>query len=203
MGKKTRRHQSRSCWDRAQMRARQARRSGRNPVLVALLFVMALMSIPSFSFAPASARPRSGSREDWPVSDYERGYSSQKQNAPRNHHGRYVARPSLLRLMRDLRRPAARADAEKALLGRLADADLRAWISAQVLKDRINKLSIFVRPGIPDETVFASWQAALDADNADKADAAEEATARANVLRAIVSLTSTVEDDSEPRPKKS
>lgn len=92
------------------------------------------------------------------------------------------------RLMRDLRRPAARAEAERVLLSWLPEAALRAWVSEQIRKDRINRLSIYVREGIPEAAVIAAWRAELDAEQAAKADAADDARAQAHVLRALAAL---------------
>jgi hypothetical protein len=92
--------------------------------------------------------------------------------------------------MRDLRRPAARADAERALLAFVPDADLREWVSGNIWEDRINRLSIFARPGIPDEAVIAAWRAEFDAERAARAEAEEEARGQACLLRTLAALAS-------------
>lgn len=184
--KSTRRR--RSCRELARFRAQQARRKGMNPVLVALVFVMALLSMPSIfpTPAPAPRRPRP-SGENWPVTEYERGPSWPQRRSPRRL-DRYGARPPMRRLMRDLRRPAARADAERVLLARVPDADLRSWVSEHVRKDRINRLSIFARPGIPEEAVIAAWRSELNAEQAAKQEAVDEAREQAHVVRALAAL---------------
>lgn len=153
-----------------------------NPVLVALVFVLAFLSLPSSRREPACG-------DDWPVTDYERGISGplKRQNDGADR-GRYAARPTMRRLMRDLRRPAARADAEQALLARLPDDNLRAWVLYQIGKDRISRLSVFAREGIRDEVVVTAWRAELEAERAANMEAAAEVRAQANVLRALASL---------------
>lgn len=190
MRRKTRRRKQRSCWEIACWHARQARRQGMNPVLVALVFLAALLSImPPLSFpTTAPQRRRSCSGEDWPVTDYERGYPGPELKRKGHKGDRYGARPSMRRLMRDLRRPASRADAEQALLGRLSDADLRIWVSERIANDQINRLSIFVRPGSPDEAVIAGWRSELTADQAAEDEAAEEAHVQLEMLRTLAAL---------------
>jgi hypothetical protein len=183
MGKETRRRE-RSCWQVARSRAQHTRRIGRNRFLAALVFVLVLMRILLSVPVPAPKRLRPQKPGEWPVTEYERGPAGpQRRHQPRR--DRYPARPSIRRLMRDLRRPAARADAERALLARLGDADLRGWVSDHIRKDRINRLSIYAREGIPEEAVVAAWRADLDAERAAKVEAADEAREQAHILRAI------------------
>ena len=181
--------QKRPCWQAARSRATQARRRGKNSLLVALVFVMALLSMPS-SF-PLPATPPRGQRPasagEWPVTEYERGpVGPQRRHRGRN--DRYPARASMRRLMRDLRRPAARADAERVLLARLPDADLRVWVSDHIQKDRVNRLSVYAREGIPEEAVIAAWRADLDAERAARAEAADEVRTQDHVLRALAAF---------------
>lgn len=183
MTKETRRGK-RSCWQVARSRAQQVRRRGRNRLLVALAFVLALLWVPI-------SVPRNGGRRlslgEWPVTEYERGpVGPQRRRQPRR--DRYATRPSIRRLMRDLRRPAARAEAERVLLARLPDADLRAWASNHIRKDRINRLSIYAREGIPEEDVIAAWQADLNAERASKAEASDQAQVQEHILRALAGL---------------
>lgn len=103
---------------------------------------------------------RSDADNDWPKSDYERGFSI----TPKQSRERYSEQPSLKRLMRDLQRPAARDDATKLLLARIDDAVLRGWIIEQIQDDRINRLTVYVRSGLNDATIIASWQAELNAE---------------------------------------
>lgn len=203
MAKETRRRK-RSCWQMARSRAQQARRKGRNRLLVALVFVMTLLSIPSSvpTPGPAPKRLHPPAPGEWPVTEYERGPAGPQRRQRRR--DRYPRRPSMRRLMHDLRRPAARADAERVLLARVDDADLRAWVSGHIRKARINRLSIYAREGIPEEAVVAAWQAELDAERAAKADAAEEAREQAQVLRALAAFTTKKTADRNPLdPKRS
>lgn len=186
MTKETRRGK-RSCWQVARSRAQQVRRRGRNRLLVALAFVLALLWVPVSVPVPARNGGRRLSLGEWPVTEYERGpVGPERRRQPRR--DRYASRPSIRRLMRDLRRPAARADAERVLLARLPDADLRAWASHHIRKDRINRLSIYAREGIPEEAVIAAWRADLDAERAAKVEAADEARSQNHVLRALASI---------------
>jgi hypothetical protein len=76
---------------------------------------------------------------------------------------RYRSRPSLSRLMADLRRPAARKDAAAALEARIADPAIRAWVAERVADNEINRLSIWVRPGRSEDTILAAWRGEADA----------------------------------------
>jgi hypothetical protein len=155
-----------------------------NPFLVALAFVFAFLPVPSSRRQPASG-------DDWPITDYERGVSGPLKRAHDDvGRERYVSRPTMRRLVRDLRRPAARADARQALLARVPDGDLRAWVSIQIGKGRVNRLSVYAREGIRDEIVLAAWQAELDAEQAAEADVVEEAQSQATMLRALMALAS-------------
>lgn len=176
------RRRGRSCWEAARSRARQARRKGMSPFLVALAFVLAFLSL-------SSSRRHLGSGDDWPITDYERGVSRPlKRQRDGAGSDRYIARPTMRRLMRDLRRPAARAHAEQALLARLPDDDLREWVSYQIGKDRISRLSVYAREGLRDGAVVDAWRAELDAERAAKAEAADEAREQAHAIRAVSML---------------
>lgn len=89
--------------------------------------------------------------------EYERGEFFRPRPKPPG--GRYASRPSLRRLMRDLRRPAARQDALEALLAIVSDPETRSWIVERIDDDEVNRISIFVRPGMSEEAVFAAWAA--------------------------------------------
>lgn len=154
-----RRRPQKSCMGIAQARARLAKRQKKHPILICWIFIAALLSIR----APAILVPTPRGLEsdyDWPISDYERGYSTKPK--PRE---RYIVQPTLKRLIRDLRRPAAREDALQCLLSRIDDIALRGWVIEQIREDRINRLAINVRSGLPDTAVVASWQAELDVEN--------------------------------------
>lgn len=159
------------CYEVARRRARRARRTGLNPVLVCLLFVWAFLSAPfGRNVFPAPAVGPGGRKvppEDWPVTDYERGHPGpfKRRSAPNG--SRYRVRPSLQRLMVDLRRPAARADAAAALGLRIPDNAVRAWAAERIDEEEINRLAIWVRPGRSEEAVLAAWQEEADAALAD------------------------------------
>jgi len=178
------------CYRVAMRRARRARRTGLNPVLVGLLFVLAFLSAPfERRVLPASVvRPESGkaSPESWPVTDYERGHPGPfKRRSPPNG-SRYRARPSMQRLMADLRRPAARADAAAALARRIPDPAARKWAAERIDKDEINRLAIWVRPGRSEEGILAAWQDEAEAALAEETAAGEGtdvAPDRADMLR--------------------
>ncbi|KAB2681416.1 hypothetical protein [Brucella tritici] len=157
--KKTKRRQK-SCAEIALTRARQALRQKKHPVVVCWVFITALLSISAPAMSPATLY-RSDKDNDWPISDYERGYSTSRK--PRRE--RYSEQPSMKRLMHDLRRPAAREDATQFLLARIDNVALRGWVFNQIREDQINRLALHVHPGLPDNTVIASWQAELDSEN--------------------------------------
>lgn len=167
--KKTKRRQK-SCAEIALTRARQARRQKKHPILIGWAFIAALLSIRAPVMRPATPC-RSEVDNDWPISDYERGFST----TPKQPRERYSERPSTKRLMRDLRRPAAREDAMQFLLARIDDVALRGWIIEQISEDRINRLAIHVHPGLPDSEVIASWRAELNAENTANDEAVNDA----------------------------
>ena len=168
MEKKKRRQKS--CGEIALVRARQARRQNRHPVVVGWVFIAALLSIRTPVMLPATPYP-SEADNDWPISDYERGYST----SPKPRRERYNTQPSMKRLMRDLRRPAARDAATQFLLASVDDVGLRGWIIEQIREDRVNRLAIHVHPGMPDAVIIASWQAELNAENTTDGDTINDA----------------------------
>lgn len=164
----------RGCYSVAVRRAWQARRRGLNPVIVVMAFIWAFVSAPfGEAVLPAPVTRSRGyeqrSPEDWPVTDYERGHPGPFKHRPSSGGARYRSRPSMQRLMADLRRPAARADAAAALAQRLADPSVRAWAAERIAEDEINRLSIWVRPGRSEEAILAAWQCEAEADLAEKA----------------------------------
>lgn len=155
-----RKRRQKSCWKIALARARQARRQKNHPILIGWAFIAALLSIRTPDMLPA--RPQqSDTDNDWPISDYERGVSTM----PKRPRERYSKQPSMKHLMSDLRRPAAREDATQLLLARINDVALRGWVIEQIREDRINRLAIYVRPGLSDIAVILLWKAELDAEN--------------------------------------
>lgn len=172
-----------NCHAIAKARARQARRKGSNPFLVALVFVWAFLSSalstprvvspPSRMPVPSDPGADQAAPDERPMNDYERGLAGPFRHRP-NHMRRYSARPSMARLMADLRRPAARADAAAALAVRITDPAVRAWVATKIADHEFNRLSIYVRPGRDDETILAAWRGEVDAEIEEK-----EATERA------------------------
>lgn len=157
----TKKRRQKSCAEIALTRAHQARRQKKHPVLIGWIFIAALLSVRTPVMRPATSC-RCEVDNDWPISDYERGYTT----SPKPRRERYNTQPSMKRLMRDLRRPAARDDATQFLLARIDDIALRGWIIEQIREEQINRLAIHVRPGLHDAAIIASWQAKFDADNA-------------------------------------
>lgn len=160
------------CWAAAKARARQARHRGMSPVLIWLLFVWWVLSGPVRGLPVRVLRgsqPQPANRKfeerpcDWPVSDYERGAPGHLRPR-RAGGGRYSTRPSLMRLMKDLRRPAARTEAASVLLARIPEADVREWVKERLAEDEISRLSVRVRAGWPEEDIFAAWRADMQRD---------------------------------------
>lgn len=157
----------RSCYALARRRALRARREGRHGLVVFLIFVWALFSAP-FVQPPIAAlpmpnppRPQGQCSRSGPTLGL--GQSDDVDvPAPRPPYavtGRYKTRPSLVKLMADLRRGAARKDATAELLPRIRDAATREWVAARIAELDITALAIHVRQGRPEETTFAAWQA--------------------------------------------
>lgn len=176
------------CLAIALQRARMARRQGRNRVIVMMVFLWAFLSGP-FRLPPVFQPDRglfsppmpSGHAEcaDWPITDYERGaggYLMRRRSARSSGTGRYRFRPTLAKLMRDLRRPGARKEAAAALEARIADPVAREWVAGRIAKDEINRLSIYVRPGRLEETILAAWRDEADAALAEAASSTGTAT---------------------------
>lgn len=158
MEKKKRRQKH--CGEIALTRSRQARRQKKHPILVGWIFIATLLSIRPSNSSPAMPHVDTLA-DDWPISDYERGFST----SLKPHGQRYREQPSMKRLMRDLRRPAARDEATKFLLARIDDVALRGWVIEQIRSERINRLEVHVHHSLPDTAIIASWQAELDAEN--------------------------------------
>lgn len=157
-GKEKRRQKS--CWEIALIRARQVRLQKKYPILIGWAFILALLSIRTPVMQPATPQ-QSDADNDWPISDFERGFST----TPKQPRERYSEQPSMKRLMRDLRRPAAREDAMQILLARVDDVALRGWIIAQVCQDQINRLAVHVRSGLHDSLIIELWRAELASEN--------------------------------------
>lgn len=203
------------CYEVALRRARLARRVGSGASVVWLLFVWALLSAPfARKVLPLHMPARMGgqtSQEDWPVTDYERGLSGPFKRGSFPDDSRYRVRPSLKRLMGDLRRPAARADAAAALALRIPFPEVQTWAAKRIDKGEINRLAIWVRPGRPEDAVISAWQEEANAERHEDAVAArggDVPAERADMLRVARLLdelagTETVTSEGPERPRKS
>lgn len=145
----------RSCWKAARIRVQRRRRPEGGRLIFLALVILELLSPPvsrSWLFvAPADPEPLRRPNE------YERGESFRPRNRPQ--HGRYPSRPSLARLMRDLRRPAARRDARRFLEGMIDDVITLRWVTERLDDGEVNRLAIYVRPGLSEESIFSAWSA--------------------------------------------
>lgn len=185
----------RRCHARALQRARMARRQGRNRLVALLIFIWTLLSAIASSSKGAGLPRKAPSRcprasrtpemDAWPVTDYERGLGGDVFLQPRRFvsgTGRYRSRPTLARLMADLRRPAAREDAAHALLSRISDPVTRTWAAGRIVGGEINRLSIWVRPGRTEADTLAVWRDEADAALADEQAVASPSPDRGSLL---------------------
>ncbi len=166
------------CWDVRLARARQARQRARKRragwLLMWIVFVLAFFS-PAMVLAPKEVRHQgvaaSGTmrHESSPTSQSGLlGVGAPLVHRPRMS-GRYDnSRPSLARLLRDLRRPAARQDAADMLLSRLptGEAGLREWVAEQLDDGSLSALALWARPGMGDDEIIATWKGAARRDAA-------------------------------------
>lgn len=148
-----RKRRQKSCWEIALTRARQARHQKKHPILIGWVFIAALLSFRTPVLQPATPQ-QSDADNDWPISDYERGYTT----SPKPRRERYSEQRTLKRLMRDLRRPAAREDAMQFLLARIDDVALRGWVIEQIREGQINRLAVHVHPHLKEDAVITAWQ---------------------------------------------
>ena len=172
-----RKKKRRNCWDVRLTRARQARAAARKRkagwLLVWLMFGLALLSPPQPVYSVASARRRKAvaapplAADDGglhpPASPHELGAPGALQPRRRLELGRYGGRrPALARLLKDLRRPAARQDAADMLMARMpaGDDELRDWVQEQLDSGSITALALWARPGFTEADIFADWKEA-------------------------------------------
>lgn len=198
----------RGCYEVATRRARRARRRGLNPVLFWLLFVWAFLAA---LFGPGVLSRRAlgadngsgkASPDDWPVTDYERGHPGPFRRPSSPSGSRYRVRPSLQRLMADLRRPAARVDAAAALALRIPDPAVRTWVAERIDKAEINRLAIWVRPGRSEEAVLAAWQYETEAALAEKAASGNGTDGAPNRTDMLLETLAETETDTAAGPKR-
>jgi len=164
----------RHCWDARLVRARLARQRSRQRragwPLAWLLFALAFLSPAVVVAAPNSERERTQRADGNDYGGGSRPVSPIESDAPHTLRPRWVpqsgryggSRPSLARLLRDLRRPAARREAADTLLTRLpaGEATLRDWVAEQVNASSSTALATWVRPGMPEEDIIAAWRGA-------------------------------------------
>lgn len=149
------RKRRRNCWRLAKTRARRRKPANAGKMLFWLLVILELLS--------TVGRRRNdepfGASVDWESrgpNPYERGetWGLRRRAASGS---RYKARPSMMKLMKDLRRPAARSDALRFLLERIPDPATREWIREQVAAGDINRISVYIRPGRSEDFALAGW----------------------------------------------
>lgn len=176
----TRKRKRRGCWRVRLARARQARAAARKAnagrLLAWLLFLLALLSIPVADFRATPARatvkrkpmpvpplvPDDGGASR-PPSPYELGAPPSLRPRWSPHAGRYGgSRPTLARLLRDLRRPAAGREAADVVMARIpaGDAELRDWVQEQLDDGSLTALMMWAQPGLTETDVFACWKEA-------------------------------------------
>ena len=118
------------------------------------------------------------------ISDYERGYSTQ----PKLSRQRYINQPTMNTLMRDIRRPAARDDATRALLEIIDDDELRGWALEQIREGRVNRLSVHVRPNLQNADILQAWRKELAEENAALDEAESEAAAQSELMHKLADI---------------
>lgn len=165
------RSRRRCCYDIARQRAQRARREGRRGLLVFLIFILTLFSAP-FVWPPVAPLPRSTLRRSQSLHVHANAVMAIGNDpdadvpAPRPRHAgskRYKSRPTLAKLMSDLRRPVARKEATAELLPRITDPVTRRWVADHIADGEITTLAVRARRGCPEEITFAGWQAEANA----------------------------------------
>lgn len=165
---------NRRCWNarlsRAQLARQRARRRRAGWLLAWLLFALAFLSPAVVVAAPDAEREgarRAGGGDYGGVSRSVSPFQSDAPNTLRprwvSQSGRYGgSRPSLARLLRDLRRPAARREAADMLLARLpaGEVRLRDWVAEQLSTGSVTPLATWARSGMPDGDIIAAWRGA-------------------------------------------
>jgi hypothetical protein len=150
-----------SCWQQARIQAKRRHRGSDSK------FLLWLLTLAEFLFQPTITRPMPVARRlamsamsdpefSRPPNEYERGDDFKTRSASPKVE-RYRSRPTLQKLMKDLRRPAARSDARAALEKRIPDPITRNWALAHIDGDELNRLSIYIRPGISEADTMSAW----------------------------------------------
>lgn len=180
----------RSCVEIAGSRARHAReraRTGVGPfsplrgeIAFAVFWLTSLMT--SLLMAPFRARPAPRPEPVYQPTPQEFGVPGPLRHRPRGSlHGRYCAPPSMSRIFRDLKRPAAHDAARTALMARVgSDTDTLAWVAGLVDAGTEWRLALHARPGRFDAEVVEAWRAEARAERV-----AAEAEARATLMAKV------------------
>lgn len=143
-----------SCYAVAAQRARLTRMERRSNLFFLLTFLWAIISSP---FRSRRSQDQAHS-EEWPITEYERGAVGPFPRRQASSNARYSARTSLSTLVADLRRPAARDAAYRALLERVIDPVTRAWVADRFANDDIIRLSVWAREGRREDWILAAWR---------------------------------------------
>lgn len=177
------RKRKRSCWAIAKA---QVRRPGQGRAVLQWLPLVLFGVL----MAGATGRPNAIVRRVLPVpaDDPRTEYEGGRPVRNGRHQERYKVRPTMHRLVRDLRRPVARKEARDILLGRIVDMDLRDWVVQRIDLDEINRLAIYARPGASDAAVLDAWCMELDRDRQAVALQAEEDGIQARLKRSMQAM---------------
>ncbi len=172
-----RNRRGRTCWNAALAKARRSRsKARRNPASAAvadLLFLIVLLAslvadmfgmvfaIPSAPRRAAGAAAHEDGSPSRPPNEYELGMPGPwLPSVPRSTDRYRGRRPTLSRLLRDLRRPSARKDAEAAVLALIPPGEtlLRSWVAAQLLRQDYMQLAVWARPHLSIAEILQRWQ---------------------------------------------
>lgn len=198
----------RSCREVAATRARHARERTRTStaplsplrgeVAFVVVWVSALLS--NLVMAPFRARPAPGLGPTYLPTPQELGVPGPLRPRPpygRILHSRYRSIPSMSRLMRDLKRPAAHAAARAALMARIGGDDVTlGWAAGLVDAGAEWRLALHARSGASDADVVSAWRAEARVDKA-----AAEAEAAAALRAKLVAANAAEGDDDNDNDK--
>lgn len=158
-----------SCIAVASARGRHARervRTGVEPfsalrgeIAFAVSWLTSVMT--SLVTAPFRARPAPRPEPAYQPTPRELGVPGLLRHRPGGRlHGRYRAPPSMSRIFRDLKRPAAHDAARAALLARVgSDRDTLAWVAGLIDVGMEWRLALHARSGASDSDVVSAWRA--------------------------------------------
>lgn len=151
LGRRRRRH---GCipvaWSRA--RARVRRKAG-----FSRWFLFAFAFIDAALFPPG---PLVAERSRRPDTDHFRNDHKLQVNSVPQERERYRVRPTMVRLMKDLRRSAAAEDASREILARVPDDVTRWWVAEKISRGDLIDLAIHVSPR--DDLTLEAWRRAIE-----------------------------------------